>query len=121
MLLNAFISQKLCDKVLDKVVNIYFFLFYSLPDLYKTQEMCDRAVSEDPFLIVYCPNKYITQKVCDESVDDPLAALKFIPDWFVTSKMIKTLFAALYADDNKLYFNKDFGNVVLNCNRMGKL
>ena len=36
----------------------------------------------------------------DKAIDDSPAALKFIPHWFVTSKMIKKLFAALYADDN---------------------
>ena len=25
-----------------------FFVFYYIPDWYKTQEMCDRGVSEDP-------------------------------------------------------------------------
>ena len=66
--------------------------------------MCDRAVSEDPFLIVYCPDKHITQKMCDEAVDNCLAVLKLVPDWFVTSKMIKIIFAALYADENILRF-----------------
>ena len=69
----------------DKAANSYFFLFGSIPDRYETQEMCDRAVSDDPFLIAYCPNKYITQKMC---VDDSLATLKLIRDWLVTSKMI---------------------------------
>ena len=41
----------------------------------------------------------------DQALDDSLAALKPIPDCFVTSKMIKKHFAALYADDNILYFN----------------
>ena len=56
-----------------------FFVFDSIPDRYKTQEMCDRVVSEDPYLIVYCPDKHITQRMCDEAVDDSLAALKLIP------------------------------------------
>ena len=38
-------------------------VFDTNPDWYKTQEMCDRVVSEDPFLIAYCPDKYITQTV----------------------------------------------------------
>ena len=59
--------------------------------------------------------------MCDEAVDDSLAILKLIPDWFVTSKMIKTRFAALYADENILYFNKDSGNVAFSCNEMGIL
>ena len=28
----------------DKTVNIYIFVFDSIPDQYKTQEMCDRVV-----------------------------------------------------------------------------
>ena len=29
-----------------------------IPDQSKTQEMCDKVVSEDPFSIFYCPDKY---------------------------------------------------------------
>ena len=97
------------------------FVFDSITDRYKTQEMCDRVVSEDPFLIVYCPDKYKTQRMCEEAVDDCLAALKFIPDWFVTSKMIKKLLTTLYADDNILNFNEDSANVVFSCNEIGIL
>ena len=42
--------------------------------------------------------------MCDEVVDDCLATLKFIANWFLTSKKGKTLYAALYADQNILYF-----------------
>ena len=59
--------------------------------------------------------------MCDEAVDDSLEALKLIPDWFITSKMIKELFAALSADENIFYFNKDPGNVIFSCNEMGIL
>ena len=55
----------------------YFFVFDSIPDWHKTQEMCDRLVSEDSFLIVYSLDKF---KLCDEVVDDSLAALKLIPN-----------------------------------------
>ena len=57
-----------------------FVVFDSIPNQYKTQEMCDKVVSEDPFLIVYCPDKYKTQRMCDEAVDDSLAALRLISD-----------------------------------------
>ena len=77
-------------------------MFDSVPNQYKTQEISDKIVSDDPFLTVYCPDKYKTQRVCDEAVDDCLAALKFIPAWFVTRKIIKKFFTALYADDNEL-------------------
>ena len=56
--------------------------------------------------------------MCDEAVDDFLPTLNFAPDWFVTNKMIKKIFTALYAInilfENILYFDEDFGNVVIN-------
>ena len=71
-----------------RAVHRCFFVFDSILDQYKTQEICDIVVSSYPFLVVYCPDKYIPQKMCDEA-DDSLAALKLIPNWFVTRKMIK--------------------------------
>ena len=85
-----------------------FFVFDSIPDCHKTQEMCDKVVSEDPFLIAYCPDKSKTQIMCDKAVDDSPAALKLIPNWFVTIKMIEKLYNALYADENILYFNEEY-------------
>ena len=35
------------------------FFFY-IPDQYKTQEMCKRAIYEDFLIQVYCPDKYKT-------------------------------------------------------------
>ena len=83
--------------------------------------MCDKIISENPFMLKYCPDKYITQKMCDEAADDFLTKLSFVTDWFFTSKIIKKLFTALYADENILYFDEDFGNVVFDCNEMGIL
>ena len=40
-----------------------------------------------------------------------LSALKFVPDWFVTNKMIKKLHEALFAIDDILLFDEDFGKV----------
>ena len=98
-----------------------FFVFDFISDRYKTQEMCDRVVSEDPFLIIYWPGEYETQRMCDEAVDDSLAPLKRIFNWFVTTKMIKKLFSALQADENVLYFSEDSGYIVFNCNGTGIL
>ena len=36
-----------------KAVKRYFFAFDSIPNRYKTQEMCGRVVSKALFLIVY--------------------------------------------------------------------
>ena len=56
--------------------------------------------------------------MCDEALDDFLPTLKFAPDWFVTSKIIKKLFTDLHADEIVLYFDADFGNVVLTLMKM---
>ena len=80
-------------------MNLLLHFFY-IPDHYKTQEMCDRFISDDPFSLRYIPEKYKTQQMFHETVDDFLPTLNFVFDWFVTSKMIKKLFTALYADQN---------------------
>ena len=106
-------SHEMCDKP----VRIHF-VFDSIHAWYKTQEMCDRVVSQDPSLIVYSPDKYKTQRMCDKSVSDSLTAIKYIPDWFVTSKTIKELFIDFFADENILYFNEDSSKVACSCNEM---
>ena len=95
------------------------FLFDSIPDHYKTQEICDIVVSLYLFLIVYCPDKSINQKVCDESIDNFLAPLKLISDWFLTSKMIKKRYTAFYADGDLLFFDENSNDVTFCCNEMG--
>ena len=81
--------------------------------------MCDSVISEDPFSIRYVPDQYKTRQMWDEAVDDCLTALKFVPNWFVTSKTVKIFFTAFYTDENILYFNEDFSNVIFTCTGMG--
>ena len=59
------------------------FVFDFVLDWYKTQEMCDKAVSKDLFMLKYCLNRQKIQKICDKAVDDILLALKFAP-WLKT-------------------------------------
>ena len=58
----------------DKAVNTHTSKIQCVPDCYKTQEMCENVVSEDPFMLVYCSNKYKNQRICDEAFDDSLAS-----------------------------------------------
>ena len=95
-----------------------FFVFDSVPDHYKAQEICDGCLGIS-FLIVYCPDKRITQKMCDEAVDDSLAALKLIPDWCVANKVIKKFYIAFYSYHGLLFFDEDSGDVTFCCNKMG--
>ena len=39
--------------------------------------MCDRIISDDPFSIKYVPDQYKSQKMCDKAVDDGLAKICF--------------------------------------------
>ena len=48
----------MCDKAIDKCT----FVFDSVLDQYKTKEMCDKIVSEDPFKLKYCHYRCKTQK-----------------------------------------------------------
>ena len=62
-----------------------FFVFDSISDQYKTQEICDIVDYLHPLLIVYCPDKYKTHRICDEAVDDSLAAFQSY-SWLVFYK-----------------------------------
>ena len=107
------------NKCVIKLFNKCFLAFIYIPDQSKTQEMCDRVVSEDPFSIFYCPDKY--QRMCSETVDDSLAVLSFMLDWFVTNKMNRKLLTALYGDDNILYFDENSDDAIFSFNEMSIL
>ena len=83
--------------------------------------MCIRAVETCSFVFDSVPNWYKTQGKYDEDVDDFLPTINFVPDWPVTSKTIKKPFTALYADENIIYVDEDFCNVVFICNEFGFL
>ena len=102
-------------------IPVHSFVFDSVPVPYKTQYMCDKAVSNDPFMLKYCPDRYKIQEMCDKAVEDLLSALKFVPDWFVTSKIIKKLDNTLFANDDIIFINKDTDNVSLFGDEMGIL
>ena len=96
------------------------FVFDSIPDQHKTQEICESCFSISFFNSIF-PDKYITQRICDEAVDDSLAELKVIPDWFVPSKMNQKLYTTLYPGDGLLFFDEDSGDSTFCCNEMGIL
>ena len=80
-----------------------FFVFGSVPEWYKTQELADSVVSEDLLMILYCSDRFKTQRICDEAVDDCLTALKFIIDGLVTRKMLEKFDNALLTNDDILF------------------
>ena len=94
------------------------FVFDSVPDRYKTEELWNIVVSKDALILIYCPNRYKTQKIYDEARDDCLAASKYILDWFVTSKMLEKFHAALNTNDGILFFDEDFCKDTFFANQM---
>ena len=44
-------------------------MFDSVPNQYKTQEMCDKIVCEDPFKLKYCHDRYKIQEKCNKAID----------------------------------------------------
>ena len=46
--------------------------------------MCIRPVMTCPFVFISVPDRYKTQEMCDKAVDDNPNALYFVPDWYKT-------------------------------------
>ena len=83
----------------DKTVATFPFVFDSVSDKNKIQEMCDQAFVKDLSLLKYCLHRYKAQEMCDAAADNFLSELKFFPIWFVTKKLYNDLFA----DDSILF------------------
>ena len=54
--------------------------------------------------------------MCDEAVDDCLVALRFIFNQFITCKMLGKFDNALHANDDTLFYNKDFDKITFIAN-----
>ena len=52
----------------------------SLPDCYKNQEMCNKAVDNSPHELEFVPECYKTQKMCDKGVDTDFRTIQFVPE-----------------------------------------
>ena len=87
-LINVRFKKCMINPVIKQAIDRCPFVFDSVLNQYKTQEMCDKIISEDPYKIQFCHNRYRSQEICNKVVHF-LPALKFVPDWFVKSKIIK--------------------------------
>ena len=58
--------------------------FHHIPDHFKTQKICIKAVRVDPFFLELIPDHFKTQEICDKVVKEDFSSLQFVPDWFVT-------------------------------------
>ena len=69
--------------------------FFLVPDLFKTQKMCNDAVDVDQWSLYDVPDYLKTQKMCDDVVQRDSYSLQFVPDWFVTPEQLE-----IWHDDN---------------------
>ena len=73
---NIFKTQKMCNEA----VRIKSASLMYVPDRLKTQEMCNDAVQKIPHLLEYVTDHFKTEEMCDDAVRYDPYNLKFIPD-----------------------------------------
>ena len=81
----------MCNEIMRSVPNA----FHRIPDRFKAQEMCIKAVEVDQWYLYDVPDHFKTQEMCDKAVRDYLFSLQFVPDWFVTQQMMTIMFAMI--------------------------
>ena len=62
--------------------------FHCIPNRFKTQEMCIKAIEADPSFLQIVPDHFKMQRMC-EAVQKRLCLLKYLPEWLVTQQEIK--------------------------------
>ena len=62
---------------------------FFIPDRFKTQEMCIKALEVYLWSLEYVLDKLKVQKMCDDAVWDDAFSLVCVPNWFVTQQQLK--------------------------------
>ena len=60
------------------------YLFRYVPDQYKTQQICDKAILENGGALKSFPDCYKNQELCNKAVDSYPHTLEFVPECFMT-------------------------------------
>ena len=81
-------TQKMCDKAVEAGPFCPCYLA-SVPDRFKTEEMCIKAVEAGLWLMYHVPGHLKMQEMCDKAVRDDHSSLQYVPDWFVTQQQLK--------------------------------
>ena len=101
------------QKAYDEVVAYYFRLLlerclppmssglFFIPDNIKTQEMCDKAIEDEPRSLALVTDHLKAQEMFEKAVEKDPWLLKYVPNWFVTQEPVK-----LWHDDY-YYCNND--------------
>ena len=86
------------QEMYNEIMRIIPNAFHHIADHFKTQEMCEKAIEEDPWQLKDVLDCFKTQKMCNKAVRYYLFSLQFDPDWFVTQQQID-----LWHDDDYVY------------------
>ena len=79
------LGHKRCASSLYTITQQYHFF---VPDCFKTQKLCIRALEVDPWALNDIPDYLKTQKMCDEMVRYDPSSLQLVPDWFVCQQQM---------------------------------
>ena len=75
-------TQQMCDKAILEfgrtLKSVPNRLLQIVPDCYKNQEMCNKAVDNYPHALQFVPECYETQKMWDKAVDVHPSKTKFV-------------------------------------------
>ena len=74
--------------------------FFLIPDRFKTQEMCIKAVDVDLWQLWDVPDDYKLQEMCDAAVREDPSFLIYVPDWFLRQQQVNMWYDDYYNDDN---------------------
>ena len=70
-----------------EIPNRFTMQFFLVPDCFKTQRMCIKAVEEDPSSLRHVPDHLKTQEMSNEVVRIKPFLLAYVPDHLTTQEM----------------------------------
>ena len=76
-------TQEMCNKAIEEEPCSWVFI----PNRFKTQGMLNEAVRREPYTLLYVPDDFITQEMCEEAMPVGPAVFFLIPDRLQTQEM----------------------------------
>ena len=80
------------------------FVIRYVPDQYKTQQVCDKALPKNGGKLESVPDCYQNQEICDEAVDNYPHTLKVVPDCYKIQEICDKLSILIFPQYN-LFLN----------------
>ena len=71
--------------------NVYSMMLLNAHNCFKTQEVCNKTVEDDPRMLQFIIDCCETQQKCEKAVDSYLSPLECVLDCFVTLEMFEDL------------------------------